>query len=134
MKQRLDTYEKLPSGMAEYLSNYGWHFSKKMAEWGVSMLKDINDKKVAPKDKKQIIEMLQMYNIPTEDIVGYDVVYVEGQLRSDCYGSSYEDDMHLAKGIGDRINDKDKYEGMELTRFYADCIGRGIPIYWEEMM
>lgn len=26
---RMDVYERLPEGMKEYLSNYGWHFSKK---------------------------------------------------------------------------------------------------------
>lgn len=29
---RLDARDTFPSGMEEYLSNYGWHFSKKMAD------------------------------------------------------------------------------------------------------
>lgn len=29
MGQRLDTYDRLPSGMKEYLSQYGWQFLKK---------------------------------------------------------------------------------------------------------
>lgn len=29
MKQRLDTYDRIPPAMADYLSQYGWHFSKK---------------------------------------------------------------------------------------------------------
>ena len=61
MKQRLDTYDRIPPAMADYLSQYGWHFSKKM----------------------------------------YDV---------------------------------DAYNGMPFTRFYADCIGSGNPIMWEQMM
>ena len=32
MKQRLDTYDRIPPAMADYLSQYGWHFSKKMLE------------------------------------------------------------------------------------------------------
>ena len=37
---RFDMYEKKPAGMDNYLSNYGWHFSKKMCEWAISMMKD----------------------------------------------------------------------------------------------
>ena len=33
MGQRLDTYDKMPLAMKNYLSLYGWHFSKKMCEW-----------------------------------------------------------------------------------------------------
>ena len=32
LRQRLDSRDKLPSGMEEYLSAYGWHFSKKLCE------------------------------------------------------------------------------------------------------
>lgn len=39
MEARLDNYEVKPSGMDNYLQNYGWHFSKKMCEWAVSMMK-----------------------------------------------------------------------------------------------
>ena len=43
---RLDNYGAYPSGMKEYLSIYGWHFSKKMCEWAVSrMYKDGEDNK-----------------------------------------------------------------------------------------
>lgn len=39
MKQRLDTYDRIPPAMADYLSQYGWHFSKKMCLWAVSRMK-----------------------------------------------------------------------------------------------
>ena len=39
MEQRLDTYSRFPSGMQEYLSAYGWHFSKKMCDWAVGKMK-----------------------------------------------------------------------------------------------
>ena len=29
---------------------------------------------------------------------------------------------------------EDLYEGIVFTRFYADCIGSGIPIIWEDML
>lgn len=40
MKQRLDTYDRIPPAMADYLSQYGWHFSKKMCLWAVSRHED----------------------------------------------------------------------------------------------
>ena len=33
---RLDTYERIPEGMREYLSHYGWHFSPKLAEYATN--------------------------------------------------------------------------------------------------
>ena len=38
MNQRLDVYDYFPDGMTDYLSIYGWHFSKKMCEWAVSKI------------------------------------------------------------------------------------------------
>ena len=42
MEQRLDTYSRFPSGMQDYLSAYGWHFSRKMCDWAVSRMKTKN--------------------------------------------------------------------------------------------
>ena len=38
MGQRLDMYDRFPQDVADYLSMYGWHFSKKMCEWAVSKM------------------------------------------------------------------------------------------------
>lgn len=35
---RLDARDRFPSGMEEYLSHYGWHFSKNMCEWACSKM------------------------------------------------------------------------------------------------
>lgn len=134
MKQRLDTYSRMPAGMQDYLSAYGWHFSKAMAEWAISMMKDRNDKPVKPMEKQALEERMKIYGIDTSKYVWPDAIYVEAMLRSDCMGSSYEDEKHLMKGVGDYMDDKDGYEGKAFTRFYADCIGQGQPIYWEDMM
>lgn len=31
-------YDEFPSGMKAYLSQYGWHFSKAMCDFAVSMM------------------------------------------------------------------------------------------------
>lgn len=54
--------------------------------------------------------------------------------KADFLGSSIPDETHLAKFIKDYVDDKDAYDGMPFTRFYADCIGSGTPIIWSEML
>ena len=54
--------------------------------------------------------------------------------KSDFYKSAITDEMHLALFIKDYMDDEDGYEGLPFTRFFADCIGKGCPILWEDMM
>lgn len=71
MKQRLDTYDRIPPAMADYLSQYGWHFSKKMCLWAVSRMKMENkstgkEEKLEPISKEQVEELLKKYSINLE--------------------------------------------------------------------
>lgn len=131
---RRDKYDKYPEDMREYLSTYGWHFSKKMAEWAISKMRDRNEEKVKPKDKEALHQQLKSAGIDTDKIVGYDAVYVEAMARSDFFGSSITTDAHILKFVGDYLNDKDGYEDIAFNRFYADTIGKGIYIDWEMMI
>lgn len=134
MRPRLDVYEKFPYGMREYFTEYGWHFSKKLAEWAVSRMEGRNGERIAPKDKSEVESLLKDNGVDYSKMEGYDMVYVEAMARSDYFGSSIKDSAHLALFIGDYLNDKDGYEGVALTRFYSDCIGKGYHIYWEDMV
>lgn len=131
---RRDTYEKKPAGMENYLSAYGWHFSKAMCDWAVSMMKDRSGKKLQPMTREKTTELLQMYGVNVPDGIGYDAVYLINSARADYMGSSIADEMHLARFVGDTLNDPDGYDGMPFTRFYADTIGKGNPILWNDMM
>lgn len=135
---RLDIRDKYPSGMEEYLSHNGWHFNKKMCEWAVSRMYKTNaiGKKeyITPYTKDQVDELLTKNAIKLENIDGYDYVYVANMAKADFLGSSLIDEIRLAKFIKDYIDDKDGYEGLPFTRFYADCIGSGVPISWEDMI
>ncbi len=134
---RLDYKEVFPSGMEEYLSLYGWHFSKKMSEWAASrMYKIVNNKPVyiTPFSKEDLVEMQSAYNIKINGDKGYDAVYVANMCKADFLGSSIRDNVELLKYVKDVIEDSDAYEGMVFTRFYADCIGSGTPINWEDML
>ena len=136
---RLDSYDIYPSGMREYLSTYGWHFSKKMCEWAISrMYKDGEDNKpeqaIPNYTRERVDLLLKRFNLKLEKNKGYDDVYVANMCKFDFLGSSIDNEMKLAQFIKDYIDDADAYEGMPFTRFYADCIGSGTPIMWEDML
>lgn len=138
-RQRLDAYEELPAAMRKYLETYGWHFSKKMCEWAVSMMKRKNPTtgKAEPIDmcqKEKVDEILKKYGINIENNIAHDVTYVYNMVRSDYLKSSVMDEQHAALFVKDYLDDQDGYDGVALTRFYADCIGRGIPVMWEDML
>ena len=128
-----------PSGMKEYLDTYGWHFSKKMCEWAVSMMRKRNpqtgkDEPVEYMDKEKVNEILKKNNIRLENDVAYDSVYVFNSGKTDLLKSSLVDEAHLALYVKDFFDDEDGYSEMAFTRFYADCIAKGIPIIWDDMI
>lgn len=126
---RLDYYEVKPRGMKEYLSAYGWHFSKGMCEWAVSMMMDRNKKSMTMPEKKTIEDQLNGV-----EPKGYDAIYVYCMAKADFFGSSIKDEQQLIKFVNDYLGDPDGYGEMPFTRFYADCIARGIPIIWTDVI
>lgn len=136
---RLDANYKFPSGMQEYLDTYGWHFSKKMCEWAVSMMKRKNpqtgkEEPIEYMDKEKAEEFLKKYNVTIRDSKGYDLPYVISMARADYFKSSISDEAHLALFVKDFFDDPDGYPTMAFTRFYADCIGKGEPIIWADYL
>lgn len=135
---RLDVREVFPSGMEEYLSQYGWHFSKKMCEWAVSRMYKRNslDKKIPIQswNKDSVDKLLNKYGVTIENKIGYDYIFAANMCIADYYGSSIIDEQHVALFIKDYVDDPDGYEELPFTRFYADCIGSGVPINWEDML
>lgn len=124
---RLDSNGVVPSGMRVYLELYGWHFSKKMCEWAICNFKN-------KLSKEEVDSLLEKNGIGLKERIGHDYVYVANMAKSDYFGSSIQDDKHLAMFIKDYIEDEDGYKELPFTRFYADCIGKGIPIIWEDMI
>lgn len=135
---RLDMYDEFPSGMKEYLKAYGWHFSKAMCEFAVSRMEkeDANGKKVKiqPFSREEVDSKLKQYNVELKKKDGYDYVYVANMCKADFLASSVPNEQYLALYVKNVCDDPDAYEGMIFTRFYADCIGSGAPIMWEDML
>ena len=133
---RLDSRVQFPSGMEDYLESYGWHFSKKMCEYASKRMyrKGVRGNKeyIIPYTKEQVETLLKRFNINIP--VTYDAVYIANMCKADFMNSSIADEAHLALYVKDVIGDEDAYEGMVFTRYYADCIGSGTPIDWEDMI
>ena len=135
---RLDARDRFPSGMEEYLAQNGWHFSKKMFEWVSSKMykKDMSGKKIKIQtlSKENVDELLKRYGIVLENKFGYDYVFAANMCKADYLGSSVSDEQHLALFVKDYVDDPDGYPELPFTRFYADCIGTGTPINWEDVI
>lgn len=128
---RLDKNEKLPSGMQEYIDTYGWHFSKKMCEYACSNM--YNDKgSIKPYTKEEVDALLKKHNISLENKYNYDYVFVANMCKADYFGSSVPNDIYLAKFIKDYVDDEDGYPELPFTRFFSDCVGKGIQPDWED--
>ena len=135
---RLDARDKFPSVMEEYLSHYGWHFSKAMCDWACSKMykPDVAGRRTytTPWTKEEVDNLLKRYNVTLNNKIGYDYVFAANMCKSDYMGSSIMDEQHVALFIKDYIDDKDGYPELPFTRFYADCVGSGNPIDWGDML
>ena len=81
--------------------------------------------KLTPFTKENLDSMLKTNNVNIENDVGYDALYVLNMAKADYHGSSIIEDVKMVKFVKDYLDDPDGYDGIALTRFYADCIGKG---------
>lgn len=130
---RLDVYEAMPGGMREYLSNYGWHFSQKLAEYAVKRMKNA-DGTSHRWTHEQIKEMLERNDVTVEKAKGYDCMYVANMAYADFYPKPLANEAQIVQYVKAYIDDPDGEEGIALTRYYADCIAKGEPLMWEEFL
>ncbi len=133
---RLDSRSLFPEDMENYLSFNGWHFNKKMCQWAISKMykKSSEGKKeyIKPYTLEELQNFQETYGLNFN--LDYDAVYIANMCKADFLGSSIVDDRHLLLYVRDIVEDPDSYDGMPFTRFYADCIGAGISIPWEDLI
>ena len=128
----------IPDDMKTYLSYYGMNFSKKLYEFAVSNMRresaDGKMEKVKPMSSDELKSLLSKHNIEIEHNDLYNALYLAAMVKADYWGSSIEDEEHLAKYIEDTLCDVDAAEGQILARYLADCSVGGCIIYWEDMI
>lgn len=130
----LDSHDILPSGMREYISHYGFHFSKKACEFAVSLMRGRNGEKVEQITKEQVDDYLRRFGIELKNKHGYDYVFVFHMARADYYKSSIIDDQRLALFVRDYVDDPDASEETTFRRWLATMVGNGQPIDWEDII
>lgn len=130
MKTPLDTYDKKPQSMVNYLRYYGLHFNKRLCDFAVSKMKHGK----SPISKEKAEEILNRHGVKLDNNELFDHVYVINMGNNDFFGSSIEDEKHLARYVKDVIDDEDGYDGIVFNRWYADMCRKGVPVEWEEML
>lgn len=118
----------------EYCDMYGCHFSKKLYEFAVSMMKDRSGNKVEPKTKEQVSEFLRTNGVTLKNDKGWDAAYVHAMATADYWSSSITDNTHLALFVKDYIDDPDGSKTKAFDHFVVDCRAKDEPIFWDEMM
>ena len=128
----------IPEDMKTYLSYDGMNFSKKLYEFAVSNMRretaDGKMEKVKPMTADELKTLLSKHKIEIEHNDLYNALYLAAMVKADYWGSSIEDEEHLAKYIEDTLCDVDAAEGQVLARYLADCSVGGCIIYWESMI
>lgn len=133
----LDQYDDRPKDMIQYLRYNGLHFNKKMCDFAIEkMTKIVNGKEeqIQPISKDYLDQLMKQHNIKLKNNVLYDYVFVANMCKADYYGSSIEDELHLALYVKDTVDDIDQSDGFIFNRWYADMVRSGIPIDWENMV
>lgn len=138
----LDMYDDMPREMRSYLSHFGWHFNKKACEMAVKAMRknpsgivsNAKPEPIEPWSKEQVEELLAKHNIKLENNTGYDFVYVANMGKADYLKSSIPDEQHIALYVKDVIDDPDNEGGNVFRKYYVDCVAKGEPIEWEDIL
>ena len=106
-----------------------------MYEFAVSgMEKSSNGAKMEPLTKEEFQSRMKSAGIELQYDVMCDGMFVMSMAMSDFYGTSLLNDQQLAQYVKDYVDDIDQVDGFIFNRFYADCVLKGTPIDWEEML
>lgn len=138
MAQTMMNY-RLPEDMELYMSYYGCHFNKKLCDFATSkMMREDKAtgmlKRITPYTMEELKSILEKNHVVLNGNDWYDALYLANMVKADYWGSSIEDEEHMAKYIEDVICDPDGYEGVVFSRYLADCSGKGIAVFWDMML
>lgn len=127
--------------MRQYLSRYGFHFSKRAYEFACESMIDaaqtraMNKRvRVSPYTKEQVDSLLRAAGIDLQNKVLYDYVYVATMCRADYLNSSIPDERHLAMFVRDYCDDPDASDETPFRRWLATNVGNGTPIDFSDLL
>ena len=129
----------IPQDLEQYMSYYGLHFNKKLHEFATSMMKK-EDKttgkmvRVNPPSMEEVKNILERNKVEIEPNDIYYAMYLAAMVKADFWGSSIEDEIHMARYIEDVLCDPDGYTGIVFCRFIADCNAKGVAVFWDMML
>ena len=121
------------------MSFYGLHFNRKLCDTAVGMMRK-KDKatgkmvRITPMTLNELKPILDENGVELEESCVYDALYLANMVRADYWGSSIEDEEHMAKYIKNVLCDPDGYEGIVFCRFLGDCNAKGTVIHWDLML
>lgn len=121
-----------------YMDKYKGHFSKKMAEWAISMMEKKDEtsgkmKKITPSTVEEMEDVLKQYKVVIPDECVYDALYLYNMAKAD-YEKTMPEKEDKANYIMETLADPDGCPEMVLACFRAKCDVKNIPIFWERMI
>jgi len=118
----------------EYVEEYGYNFNKKLYEWAVSMMKDRAGNKPNVLTREQVSDWLKTQGVTLKNDIGYNAAYILAMAKSDYFGSSIKDNVHLALFVKDYLDDIDGSPDRAFDCFVMSCRAKGIKIFWEDFL
>ena len=123
---------------AQYQEKHKGHFSKKLADWAISMMEKEDTatgkmKAITPTSLEEVEELLKQngIKIPEESI--YDALYLANMAKAD-YEESLPTKQVVAKFIKETICDPDGCPEAVLACFCAKMDLKSMPIHWERFI
>ena len=117
----------------EYKAKYGMHFNQKLLDYALKYIENNNMQKHSW-TVKQIEEALKQSDafIPTTSNI-YDIAYTANMAYADFFPHILDEQkcIDFAMAVA---NDIDGYEGIQLSRWIADQMGKNMEINWEEFI
>lgn len=127
----------ISDGRAIYEDENHGMFSKRLAEWAISMMEteDANGvmKKIMPRKLEDVKEVMKENKIAYPDAFCYTAWYLFNMAVAD-YPKSLTTDEQRALFVDETLCDPDGMPENVLDCFVAKMCNAGVPIYWEEFL
>ena len=123
---------------AQYQEKHKGHFSKKLADWAISMMEKEDTatgklKPIIPVSLEEVEEMMKQASIKIPEESVYDALYLANMIKAD-YEKSLPTKEVKAKYIEETICDPDGCPESVLACFCAKMDLKNMPIHWERFI